>query len=98
MNAQTGVFDITTWVKDLIARMDGLSTSKFKCIEDIPYPSQKIADNPSARLRGEQERLFTNLSHNHENHMRKNESTAKKTAAKLKEGREDKGCDESGGE
>ena len=25
MNAQTGVFDISTWVKDFIARMDGLS-------------------------------------------------------------------------
>jgi hypothetical protein len=149
LNAQTGVFDITTWVKDLIARMDGLSnnakgtylqkqgispvgdhktlndrfkqsqkaskltapkpksaktallaawnkterTSKFKCIEDIPYPSQKIADNPSARLRGEQERLLTNLYHNHVNRMRKKASTAKNP----KDGREDEGGDESEG-
>ena len=58
-------------------------------------PSQKIADNQtSARLRGEQERLLTNLYHNHVNRMRKKASTAKKT----QDGGEDEGGDESEGE
>ena len=69
-------------------------TSKLKYIEDIPYPSQKIADKPSAHLRGEQERLLTNFYHNHVNRMRKKESTAKHP----KNGRENEGGDESEGE
>ena len=70
-------------------------TSKLKYIEDIPYPSQKIADKPSARQGRTGEVVNrTNFYHNHVNRMRKKASTAKQQ----KDGRENEGRDESEGE
>ena len=45
-------------------------TARLKSMKAIPYPSQKIEDNPTARLRGEQERLLSHLYHTRFHKMR----------------------------